>query len=117
MTWIHYTTARGKDLVREERDELLDDYDDARLDLLLEEVEASRAIAGADFKKLRSRYNLWEVRFDAEGCTYRLVYTCLPGGQRLLLALSFAKKRGDSEQRKQIARAETRLKDWHKRHR
>jgi hypothetical protein len=82
MTWISYTTANGKDVVRAERDKLLDYRDDERLSILLEEVAMGTALAGSDFKKLRSRHDLWEVRFSVTKYTYRLIYSRLPGRRR-----------------------------------
>jgi phage-related protein len=118
MTWKYYTTARGKDVVREERDDLLDEFDVSRLDALLDEVDAGRAVYGGDYKRLRGKYrDMWEVKFDAGDCTYRLVYAHVRDGERVLLALSLAKKRGDAEQSRQLRTAKKRLQDWTSRHR
>jgi phage-related protein len=109
--WRFYTTAAGRDPVREfladarlsvgDRDEILA----AMKDVQVNGLEAARHLQG----------DLYEVRADGRQATYRVLFATEGVRSQILLGLSAFSKKTQKTPPSEITLAVRRLRDWHAR--
>ncbi len=110
VTWIFYTTASGREVVKEEiKDTLGQGPPRKELGALMTRISYGRAFP-RDVNALGD--GLLEARLSNEGNEYRLYYAHGPKGQAVLLGLAFHMKGGRGAQDRVIAVARKRLADW-----
>ena len=82
-----------------------------RLDALLTRIAEGKGIPQKDFKYLEAE-SLWEVRFQADKRTFRLLYSRESSGTLVLVALHFLPKKQNKLPKQAFTTARARLKVW-----